>query len=390
MRRTLKKVLALALCIVLGLGCAVTASAADEQPTEGITVVSDVKAFGEIVTALEVQLDAPVKQADADAAKVTVTVTEEEEEKEYPREVEGAALSADGKTVTLSLVEGGFATDPWNTVKYNGYSVEIGGKTIDTILGAECPDVDKFESKTYKTPEYLWAKDGETKNTMSARAFTPDKGTYTKPEAGYPLVVWLHGGGEIGDDNRIQISANDVPAWTEKETQDIFGGAYILAPQNHAFASWTDAENPTTCEDAAAATKSVIDQFIAEKGDIDPNRIYIGGCSYGGRGTWTMLRFYPDFFAAAYPTCASIYDETTFIPFTEEEIRALGDMPIYISQSSGDQSKYVMSMITVHNKLRQAGNQNVHLAIFEHSEFPGQDGFVEANGVGVLDHWVWT
>lgn len=396
MRRTLKKALALMLCIALGLGCITTASAAEGQPTEGITVISDVKAFGEIVTALRVQLDAPVTQAEADAAKVTVSVEESEPVGDfvglidYPREVVGAVLSGDGKTVTLSLEEGGFLTDPWNTTKYAGYQVEIGGKTIGTILGAECPDVDKFEAKTYKTPSYVWAKDGQTKTTMSARAFTPDKETYKKPAAGYPLVVWLHGGGETGEDNRIQIAANDVPAWTEKETQDIFGGAYVLAPQNHAFASWTDADHSTTCEDAAAATKSVIDQFIAEKGDIDPNRIYIGGCSYGGRGTWTMLRFYPDFFAAAYPTCASIYDETTFIPFTDEEIRALGDMPIYISQSGGDQSKYVMSMITIHNKLRQAGNRNVHLALFEHSEFPGQDGFVEANGEGVLDHWVWT
>ena len=340
------------------------------EPADTLTIIRDVKAFGEIVDGLQVDFVEPF-EGSLEGAKVTVTVADKDGvEQEYPRTVVNATLADDKMSATLELEEGGFSTDPWNSVGYLGYKVEIGDKVITQIAGDISPDVDQFNAVTYTTPEYEFR--GEPKTTMDARYFVPDKAVYTKPEAGYPLVIWQHGGGEQGTDNRIQIAANDVPAWAEKDSQDIFGGAYILAPQNHAGAS-------------VEATMSLIEQFVAEMGDIDPNRIYIGGCSYGGSATWAMIRTYPEYFAAAYPICRGP------VPvLTDEEVKSLVDLPIYITVAAGDNADRVYGLIEAYNQLKAASNQNVHITLFDHSEFEGLEGFTEANSVGALDHWSWV
>jgi len=42
---------------------------------------------------------------------------------------------------------------------------------------------------------------------------------------------------------------------------------------------------------------------------FDTNRIYIGGDSNGGYMTMLMIRDYPSYFAAAFPTCEALRDD---------------------------------------------------------------------------------
>ena len=274
---------------------------------------------------------------------------------------ETTTVNKDG-SITLTFPTG---------VAFTGCGNETATKHIVTVDGVEIPhygdssEVEDFRAVTYTTPAY---KRGEnTLTTMWSRYFVPDKTTYAKPADGYPLVVWLHGGGETGTDNRLPVSANDVHAWTEKATQDIFGGAYVLAPQNHAAAG----------EGAPAATMSVILQFIKQMGDIDVSRVYVGGCSYGGIGTWQMLRNYPNFFAAGYPMCCGPTGG-----LTDEEALSLVNTPIYMTVSSGDSSGIVSGMIDAYNDITAAGGKDVHIAIFEHS--------MDDSMPGPIDHWVWV
>lgn len=356
--------------------------AAQVNPQAGTyyTVGREVVAFGEVVTSVTIhgldRIRATIKTEDwvkENPIKVVaknVTVTDmaagTSELKDIEREIIGYEVGEDRTSITVKFDAGMAFVQP-ETSPANELEVTVAGKTVP--FGGTTSDTDAWESITYTTPTYNWR--GTDMKTMSARAFTPDKETYAKPENGYPLVVWLHGGGEIGTDNRIQITANDVPNWAEKESQDIFGGAYILAPQNHAGAG----------EGAPAATLSVIEQFVAAKGDIDTSRIYIGGCSYGGGSTWTMIRNYPYYFAAAFPMCARV-------ELTDEEAESLAGLPIYTMISTGDGASSVYALIEAYNQLKAAGNENLYIALFEHSEYPGCEAL---SSVGVyIDHFVWV
>lgn len=139
----------------------------------------------------------------------------------------------------------------------------------------------------------------------------------TDPDARFPLVVYLHGGAEVGTDpsqpgvhlnNRHMknffASANSL---LTDEFQERFP-AYIVAPScNCSFfnnewssnggANFVMKENPS---EYGGAVLALVEKLIAEK-SIDPARIYVTGTSMGGGGSWEFAVRRPDLFAAAIP-----------------------------------------------------------------------------------------
>ena len=132
-------------------------------------------------------------------------------------------------------------------------------------------------------------------------------------EAKVPLIIWLHGAGEGGLDTTIAVIGNKVTNLIKPEIQSLFGnnGAYVLAPQSPTM--WMDYNGHnvynSTVEGSeghsyySTALMKLIQTFVLDHPNIDINRIYIGGCSNGGYMTVKLLMDYPDYFAAAYPTC---------------------------------------------------------------------------------------
>jgi len=118
----------------------------------------------------------------------------------------------------------------------------------------------------------------------------------------FPLVIFLHGSGERGNDNEVQI----------KHIQDLFletkyrskYPCYVLAPQCPKNARWANFDNglSETPTRPMQALINLIDK-ISKEFPIDKNRIYITGLSMGGYGTWDLIARYPDKFAAAVPIC---------------------------------------------------------------------------------------
>jgi predicted peptidase len=136
------------------------------------------------------------------------------------------------------------------------------------------------------------------------RLFTPAAGTGPGPR---PLIVWLHGGGEGGHpsdgyyDNETQVrGTRGALSFTTPEAQDIFGGAYVLAPQ--CVSNWLD--------DGPLFATQVYDivQDLVGRLPIDSGRIYVAGCSSGGYLTLEMATRYPDLFAAAVPSSCIIQE----------------------------------------------------------------------------------
>lgn len=154
------------------------------------------------------------------------------------------------------------------------------------------------------------------------------------------LIVWFHGNGE-GDylasgNNVAQMLANrGTVAWATDETQDIFGGAHVMSFQ--APDTWYYAQNDGLLEKAY----NEINEVIKAKG-IDPNKVFVSGCSAGGYMTTRMLIAYPDLFASAMINCpaldvASLRGGET--P-TDEELASLknSDTAIWLVQGKTDSS----------------------------------------------------
>jgi predicted esterase len=128
--------------------------------------------------------------------------------------------------------------------------------------------------------------------TMVFRLYVPR--SYTKTNK-YPIVVTLHGVGEKGADNRIQVDREDIVfAWMQDSVQKKYA-PFILSPQCPSSLSWAAADGSAGVADNGVV--KVLDSLKAVY-SLDTNRFYCAGLSMGGAGTWGMVKSYPQKFAA--------------------------------------------------------------------------------------------
>jgi predicted peptidase len=127
------------------------------------------------------------------------------------------------------------------------------------------------------------------------------------PGKKYPLVLFLHGAGERGDNNWAPLvhAAKDFADPKRRESYP----CYVVVPQCPSDAKWSEVDwskpSSTLPEKPSVpmqAVKELLDEMVENAG-VDPNRVYITGLSMGGYGTWDAIARYPGFFAAAVPIC---------------------------------------------------------------------------------------
>lgn len=127
---------------------------------------------------------------------------------------------------------------------------------------------------------------GQTAESLSLATGETVRFWYYQPadvDGPAPLVLFLHGGGESGDDLDV-VKKHGPPAMIAAGHEF---PAIVLSPQNPEPEGFWD-------EDRLAR---FLDAFIAEH-DVDPDRIYLTGLSRGGYGAWRLALEHPDRFAA--------------------------------------------------------------------------------------------
>jgi poly(3-hydroxybutyrate) depolymerase/lysophospholipase L1-like esterase len=123
----------------------------------------------------------------------------------------------------------------------------------------------------------------------------------------YPLVLFLHGAGERGADNKVQLK-HGVPAFVKAEAREKYP-CFIVAPQCPKDKRWVEMDwggtGGTAPEDPGPTQPLVLGMLDALKGEfsIDEDRLYVTGLSMGGYGTWDLITRHPDKWAAAVPVC---------------------------------------------------------------------------------------
>jgi predicted peptidase len=126
-------------------------------------------------------------------------------------------------------------------------------------------------------------------NTLLPGLLHVPAGYATDPGTPRPLILFLHGAGESGTNNRSQINGNIDNLLAAAKARD----AFLYAPQTNS--GW----GGTT---RLSQAMSMIDRAIDER-NVDPDRIYVTGLSMGGGGAWNFLNQFPDRVAAAVPIC---------------------------------------------------------------------------------------
>lgn len=137
---------------------------------------------------------------------------------------------------------------------------------------------------------------------------------YKKQKHDYPLIVFLHGSGERGND-LSKLSIHGPLKYIEKGNKL---NAVVLAPQ---------------CPEKEVWDMDVLTTLIKEvvlKNRINHTRVYLTGLSMGGYATWELALKHPEMFAAVAPICGRI--NYTFL----ENIRNLKDKPIWVFHGAKD------------------------------------------------------
>ncbi len=155
--------------------------------------------------------------------------------------------------------------------------------------------VARFEARVHQPP---------SGNSLPYRLLKP--ATYD-PARKYPLVVFYHGAGERGEDNRQQL-IHGMALISSSEGQAQFP-CFLAVPQCPAdeqwvATPWTALDHRMPAEPSGAMQNSLdLITSLEREFSIDADRIYLTGLSMGGFGVWDALQRQPRRFAAAVPIC---------------------------------------------------------------------------------------
>ncbi len=120
--------------------------------------------------------------------------------------------------------------------------------------------------------------------TMDYLLFLPED--YDKKDS-WPLMLFLHGAGERGDDLEL-VKKHGPPKIVDTKKDFPF---ILVSPQCKSRRWWEPFGLTALLDDVVAKYK------------VDENRIYVTGLSMGGFGTWSLASHTPDRFAAIVPIC---------------------------------------------------------------------------------------
>ncbi len=176
----------------------------------------------------------------------------------------------------------------------------------------------------------------------------------------FPLLLFLHGGGESGD-TITAIKKNGPPKMIAEGKQFPF---LILAPQNSYKNKWWNTR----------ALNQLLDTIVANN-RIDAQRIYLTGLSRGGGAAWEMAVQYPDKFAALAVVCGM-----TPVPYASWIDKK---MPIWVFHGTEDKSIPFEESETMVKRLKSMGYD----VQFTRYDNVGHDSWTQAYQTEELYQW---
>jgi len=191
---------------------------------------------------------------------------------------------------------------------------------------------------------------------MDYLLFLPDG--YDQRES-WPLLLFLHGAGERGDDLEL-VKKHGPPKIVETKKDFPF---IVVSPQCRSNAWWEPVKLFALLDDIVARHK------------VDEDRIYLTGLSMGGFGTWALADQMPDRFAAIVPICGG-----------GEPYRVVRspNLPVWAFHGAKDPVVPLRRSEEMVEALRQIGG-NVKLTVYPEA---GHDSWTETYDNPELYEWL--
>jgi len=208
---------------------------------------------------------------------------------------------------------------------------------------AQAQDLTKYEKKIFI----------KGKDTIPYRILYPENFDQTKK---YPVLFFLHGRGESGNDNEKQLShgaklflAPDfrknhpaIVVFPQCSTDSYWANVIIKTVDGKRTFNFRKGGKPTKAMRAATA---LVDEITAAN-FTDQKRVYLAGLSMGGMGTYELLRRKPKTFAAAFAICGGDH---------VANVKRYKKVPLWIFHGEKDDVVPFSHSLTVVNQLKVLG-----------------------------------
>lgn len=179
------------------------------------------------------------------------------------------------------------------------------------------------------------------------------------PDRQWPLILFLHGMGERGDDGFLQTEVGIGHAIRRNHHMV---PAVVVMPQCRDKDVWV--REPNDLGPMAAMALACVTQTSREY-NCDPRRVYLTGLSMGGMGAWYLAERYPDMWAAVVPVCGFVeHREDTGI--AARLAPRLKDLPIWTFHGDQDKAVPVERSREIVAAIRAAGGTRIW-----YTEYPG-------------------
>lgn len=208
---------------------------------------------------------------------------------------------------------------------------------------------DRFEARVFKTDD----------DALPYRLLKPKN--YDESQK-YPLVLFFHGAGERGDDNKRQL-VHGMADFASDAVMDKYP-CFVVAPQCPSGSQWVNApwsaDAHETPEKPAPPMRQSLELLSALQKEfaIDADRIYVTGLSMGGFGTWDAIQRNPKLFAAAAPICGGGDSRP-------EKVKPIADLPIWAFHGDKDTAVKPLRSRDMIAALKKAGGAP------RYTEYPG-------------------
>jgi predicted peptidase len=215
--------------------------------------------------------------------------------------------------------------------------------SVQRAPGDAKPLIGRFDARVWRSP---------AGTELTYRLLKPENYDATRK---YPLLIYLHGSGEKGNNNVSQMKPEVVTFLLSPQMREKYP-CFAMVPQCPRDDSWPKIGYPESGVSNAGKMVLEVIEELEKEFSIDPQRLYIGGHSMGAYGTWDLIGRYPDLFAAGFSISGA------YLPARAALVK---DVPLWAFQGDKDGNVSVKTVREMIAAVEKAGGKP------KYTEYPG-------------------